>query len=379
MKNGVLPFNVPFLSGNEIHYIKEAIVGRQLSGNGLFTKRCQNWFEERYGFGKCLLTTSCTDALEMCAILCGIREGDEVIIPSYTFVSTANAFELRGAKIVFADSRDDHPGINEYSVRDLVTPRTKAIVVVHYAGIACQMDEIMNVANEFNLFVVEDAAQAIDSYFVDSDGKNVPLGSIGHFAAFSFHETKNINSGEGGMLVVNDQQFFTRAEIIWEKGTNRSAFFRGEIDKYGWVDLGSSYLPSEVIAAFLWAQLEKIDEVQKKRIALWEEYFEQLSGNSCFRVPEIPPFATNNAHMFYVILPNLESRTKLIEKLRSEKIMSVFHYSSLHKSMFFAKKHQGDNLFNSDFYSDSLLRLPLYYDLSLDDVRVICDKIITLC
>jgi dTDP-4-amino-4,6-dideoxygalactose transaminase len=379
MENRVLPFNVPYLSGNEIQYISEAIAGGHLSGNGLFTKKCQNWFEERYGFGKCLLTTSCTDALEMCAILCGIREGDEVIIPSFTFVSTANAFALRGAKIVFADSRNDHPGINEHSVRDLVTPRTKAIVVVHYAGVACQMDEIMKVANEFNLFVVEDAAQAIDSHFVNSDGRNVPLGSIGHFAAFSFHETKNINTGEGGMLVVNDRQFFDRAEIIWEKGTNRSAFFRGEIDKYGWVDLGSSYLPSEIIAAFLWAQLEKIDEVQKKRIALWEEYFVLLSSKSCFRVPAPPPFATNNAHMFYIILPNLENRTKLIEKLRAEKVMTVFHYNSLHKSTFFEKKYFGDNLFNSDFYSNSLLRLPLYYNLSLDDVRVISDKIITLC
>jgi dTDP-4-amino-4,6-dideoxygalactose transaminase len=379
MKKSIVPFNSPFLSGNEIKYIGEVISNGHLSGNGLFTKRCHNWFESRYGFGKCLLTTSCTDALEMCAILCGICEGDEVIIPSYTFVSTANAFALRGAKIVFADSRIDHPGINEYSIKDLVTPRTKAIVVVHYAGVACKMDEIMKVAVEFNLFVVEDAAQAIDSHFVDPDGKNVPLGSIGHFAAFSFHETKNINTGEGGMLVVNDQRFFDRAEIIWEKGTNRSAFFRGEIDKYGWVDLGSSYLPSEIIAAFLWAQLEKIDEVQKKRTALWEEYFVQLSGTYCFRVPVTPPFATNNAHMFYIILPNLESRTKLIEKLRAEKIMTVFHYNSLHKSTFFAKKYNGENLFNSDFYSNNLLRLPLYYDLSLEDVRFISDKIISLC
>src|SRR5690554_4339295 len=244
--------------GKELDYIKEAVASGQISGNGRFTKKCQHFFEERYGFRKCFLTTSCTDALEMAAILAEIEPGDEVIMPSYTFVSTANAFVLRGAKIVFCDSRADHPGMDESLIEGLVTPRTKAIVPVHYAGVACDMDIIMAVAEKYNLIVIEDAAQAIDSFYTGADGVKRPLGSIGHLAAFSFHETKNIISGEGGMLVVNDPQFEERAEIIWEKGTNRAAFSRGEVDKYGWVDVGSSFLPSDMIAAFLRSEERRV-------------------------------------------------------------------------------------------------------------------------
>ena len=254
-----IPFNKPFLSGNETKYIEEAVRSMKISGDGIFTKKCHAFFEEKYGFLKCLLTTSCTDALEMAAILIDIQAGDEVIMPSYTFVSTANAFVLRGAKIVFADSLPDHPNIDVSKIEALITPKTKAIVPVHYGGVACDMDVIMELAKRYNLFVIEDAAQAVDSFY-----KGLPLGGIGHLAAFSFHETKNIISGEGGMLVINDAQFAERAEIIREKGTNRSQFYRGEVDKYGWMDIGSSFLPSDIIAAFLFAQLENLDKRYKK-------------------------------------------------------------------------------------------------------------------
>jgi dTDP-4-amino-4,6-dideoxygalactose transaminase len=257
----MIPFNKPYLTGKEVHYMYEAVNTGKISGNGLFTQKCQTFFEDKYGFKKALLTSSCTDALEMAAILCDIHPGDEVIIPSYTFVSTANAFVLRGAKIVFADSMSLNPNIDADKIESLITPKTKVIVPVHYAGIACDMEKIMSIALKHNLWVVEDSAQAIDSYFTFSDGTVKALGSIGHLAAFSFHETKNIISGEGGMLAINDDQFTTRAEIIWEKGTNRSSFFRGEVNKYGWVDVGSSFLPSEITAAFLWAQLEELENI----------------------------------------------------------------------------------------------------------------------
>ena len=265
----MIPFNKPYLTGKETEYIHDAVNTGKISGNGKYTKLCQTFFEERYGIKKCLLTTSCTDALEMAAILINIQPGDEVIIPSYTFVSTANAFVLRGAKIVFADSGKENPNIDVQTLEALITSKTKAIVPVHYAGIACDMDTIMDLANKYNLYVIEDAAQAVDSFFTGKDGVKKALGSIGHLAAFSFHETKNIISGEGGMLAINDNQFIARAEIIWEKGTNRSAFFKGEVDKYGWVDIGSSFLPSEIIAAFLWAQLENLETIQAKRKEIW--------------------------------------------------------------------------------------------------------------
>jgi len=362
----------------------EAVFTGKLSGNGMFTQRCQAYFEKRYGFLKCLLTTSCTDALEMAAILCNLEPGDEVIIPSYTFVSTALAFVREGAKIVFADSRTEHPNMDIDRIESLITSKTRVIVPVHYAGMACDMDQIMALADKYNLLVVEDAAQAIDSYYnplpknpgVKTDSR--PLGSIGHMAAFSFHETKNIISGEGGMLAINDERFIHRAEIIWEKGTNRAEFFRGEVNKYGWVDIGSSFLPSEVIAAFLWAQIEHLDEIQNKRKQHWNRYYEAfkpLADKGYFKLPEIPGYATNNAHMFYLVCPSLEERTRLINTLKQNDILAVFHYLSLHSSPYYREKHDGRVLANCDMFADCLVRLPLFYELSDSDLDKIIDAV----
>ena len=361
-----IPFNKPYLTGKEAHYMYDAVYTGKLSGNGKYTGLCHEFFKNKYGFGKCLLTTSCTDALEMAALLINIKEGDEVIMPSYTFVSTANAFVLRGAKLVFVDSREDHPGMDEDKIEDLVTEKTKAIVPVHYAGVACDMDKIMSIAKKYELFVVEDAAQAIESFYTGKDGVKRALGSIGHLAAFSFHETKNIISGEGGMLVINDQQFMERAEILWEKGTNRSAFFRGEVDKYGWVDVGSSFLPSEIIAAFLWAQLENLEDIQAKRQEHWNHYCSGLkdwSTENQLRLPSIPDFATNNAHMFYLVCKEPDQRDNIIKVLKEHNIHSVFHYLSLHKSPFYKEKHGDRGLEYADYYSECLLRLPFFYEL----------------
>lgn len=377
----MIPFNKPFLTGKETTYIQEAVASGKISGNGLFTKKCQDFFREKYGFKKCLLTTSCTDALEMAALLLDIQPGDEVIMPSYTFVSTANAFILRGAQIVFADSMPVHPNMDAQKIEALITGRTRAIVPVHYAGMACDMDSIMGLAKKYNLFVVEDAAQAINSFYTGSDGIARPLGSIGHLAAFSFHETKNIIAGEAGMLVVNDDRFVQRSEIIWEKGTNRSAFFRGEIDKYGWVDVGSSFLPSEIVAAFLYAQLEHLDEIQNKRIQLWNLYYtllEPLAQKGFIQLPQVPQYASNNAHIFYIVFPNDIKRDACINQLKKQDILSVFHYLSLHKSPFYSNKHKGGNLAETDRYSETLLRLPMYFELEEDDVRRICKLIIEI-
>lgn len=361
-----IPFNKPYLTGKELDYIKDAVSRGKISGNGYYTRKCHEFFQERYGFKKCLLTTSCTDALEMAAILCDIQPGDEVIIPSYTFVSTANAFVLRGAKIVFTDSRPDHPGINEDLIEGLITPRTKVIVAVHYAGVACDMDHIMDIAKRYNLLVVEDAAQAIDSFY-----KGRPLGGIGHLGCFSFHETKNIQCGEGGMLVINDERFSKRAEIIWEKGTNRAEFFRGEVNKYGWVDIGSSFLPSEITAAFLYAQLENLDDIQNKRKEIWDQYYnglKALEGEGILKTPNIPEYATNNGHMFYLVCNNKKQRSELIEHLKKNGILAVFHYLSLHKSPYYFAKHYGRELPESEYLSDCLVRLPLFYELSNDEI-----------
>jgi len=369
-----IPFNKPYLTGKEIEYIKEAVeVNGQISGNGLFTQKCQTFFEERYGFKKCLLTTSCTDALEMCAILLNIQPRDEVIMPSYNFVSAANAFVLRGAKIVFADSYPHHPNIDPSGLEALITNKTKAIVVVHYAGIACDMDAIGDIANNHQLFVIEDAAHSIDSFY-----REKPLGSVGNLATFSFHETKNIVSGEGGMLVVNDERFVKRAEIIWEKGTNRSAFFRGEVDKYNWMDIGSSFLPSEIIAAFLWAQLENLDDIQKKRKQHWDTYYnglKEMGAAGHFSFPTFPEYATNNAHMYYLIMPSIATRSKLIKKLREVGVHAVFHYLTLHNSPFYVSKHDGRQLPNSDKFADCLVRLPLYYALEEEEINYITYEI----
>jgi dTDP-4-amino-4,6-dideoxygalactose transaminase len=345
-----------------------------LSGNGMFTQKCHDYFQNRYGFRKCLLTTSCTDALEMACILVGIKPGDEIIVPSYTFVSSANAFVLRGANIVFADSRSDHPGIDESRIESLITAKTKALVIVHYAGFACDMDKIIALSEKYGLFVIEDAAQAIDSYY-----KEKPLGGIGHLGCFSFHETKNLISGEGGMLVVNDDRFLKRAEIIWEKGTNRTEFFRGEVNKYGWVDIGSSFLPSEMTAAFLFAQLELLDLIQKRRGEIWNFYYyglRSLSDEGIIKIPVIPPFATNNYHMFYIVCESGAIRTKLIEFLKVRGILAVFHYLPLHLSDFY-KSVSSDIpvLSNSEYYSDNLLRLPFYYELTNDELSYIINEI----
>lgn len=369
----MIPFNKPYLSGNELKYIKEAVESGKISGDGIFTKKCSTFLEKKYGFKKVLLTTSCTDALEMAALLLNIKEGDEIIIPSYTFVSTANAFILRGAKIIFADSEKDTPNIDAELIESLITPRTKAIVPVHYAGMSCDMDKIVQLAKKYNLFIVEDAAQAINSYY-----REKPLGSFGHLSTFSFHETKNIISGEGGALIINDEQFIERAEIIREKGTNRSKFFRGEIDKYGWIDMGSSFLPSDIIAAFLYAQLENIDSIQEKRKKLWNNYFEgfkDLEQQGKLHLPCIPSYSSNNAHMFYFTCKNLEERTSLINYLKENAIGAVFHYLSLHKSPFYADKHDNRELINADYFTNTLIRLPLYYELSGEDQSKIINVI----
>ena len=375
MDKFTIPFNKPYLTGTETDHIKKAVEKGHISGNGFYTKKCQHFFEQRYGIKKTLLTTSCTDALEMAAILLNIKEGDEVIMPSYTFVSTANAFVLRGAKIVFCDSRKDHPGIDEDLIEGLITKNTKAIVPVHYAGVACDMERIMSIAQKYNLRVVEDAAQAIDSYYTFSDGTIKALGSIGCLATFSFHETKNIISGEGGLLAINDESYIARAEIIWEKGTNRSAFFRGEINKYGWVDIGSSFLPSEIVAAFLWAQLENLDLIQTRRKEIWNRYNNALEKAN-LRLPNLPKYATNNAHMFYLVCDSSEQRSNLINSLKKEGILSVFHYISLHKSDFYEKLHDNRNLPFSDHYTETLLRLPLFFELTEEEQGKVCNHIL---
>ena len=369
----MIPFNKPYLTGNETVYITKAVESGKISGNGLYTKQCHEFFEKEFSFGKCLLTTSCTDALEMAAILVNIQPGDEVILPAYTFVSTANAFVLRGAKLIFVDSQKNHPNMDANQIESLITAKTKVIVPVHYAGVACDMDKIMEIAKKYNLFVVEDAAQAIDSYY-----KGKPLGSIGHLAAFSFHETKNIISGEGGVLVINDSSMMERAEIIWEKGTNRSAFFKGEVDKYGWVDIGSSFLPSEIVAAFLFAQLENLDFIQNKRKHLVHLYEEKLKELEKFNVglPKIMDYASNNAHMFYLICNSSEERTELISYLKANGVHAVFHYLGLHKSEFYKSLYSGKNLPNSDEFEKRLVRLPLYFELSEKDIDTISNVIL---
>ena len=371
----MISFNRPYISGNELKYLAEAMESGKLAGDGGFTRRCQGLLEQQLGGGRAFLTTSCTDALEAAALLCDIQPGDEVIMPSFTFVSTANAFALRGAKVRFVDSLAAQPNMDHDEVEALVTPRTRAIIAVHYAGVACEMDVLNDVARRHSLRVVEDAAQGIASSY-----RGRPLGSIGDLGAFSFHETKNIIAGEGGSLHVNDPALVQRAEIIREKGTNRSAFFRGEIDKYGWVDIGSSFLPSELIAAFLLAQLEALDRIQARRLAIWEAYDARLvplaaTASDLLLTPVIPEYAVNNAHMYYLVCGSLALRTELVAELKQSGFSAVFHYQSLHKSVYFASQHDGRALPHSDRYSDCLLRLPFFHDLSLDDVSRLCDVI----
>ncbi|MBK2094145.1 dTDP-4-amino-4,6-dideoxygalactose transaminase [Francisella philomiragia] len=370
-----IPFNKPPLTGNEEQYILDSMKSSKISGDGNYTKMCQNWFESNLPCKKALLTPSCTAALEMAAILIDIKEGDEVIMPSYTFVSTANAFVLRGAKVVFVDIRPDTMNIDETKIEAAITNRTKAIVPVHYAGVACEMDTIMDIANRYSLYVVEDAAQGMMSTY-----KGKVLGTIGHIGAYSFHETKNYTSaGEGGLLIVNDEQFALRAEIIREKGTNRSQFFRGMVDKYSWVDIGSSYLMNDVSAAYLWGNLEKADEINNNRLSAWRAYYEALkllADKNLIDLPSIPNECMHNGHMFYIKVKDLDQRTDLIDYLKHHDINAVFHYVPLHSSEFGKKYTEfcgADEFTTRD--SERLIRLPMFYGLSVKDIHYVCKTI----
>ena len=371
----MIPFNKPPHTGNEEQYVLEAMKSPQISGDGPFGKRCQRWFEEQLGCRKTLLTPSCTHALEMAAILIGIEPGDEVIMPSYTFVSTANAFALRGARIVFVDIRPDTMNIDETRIEAAITPQTKAIVPVHYAGVGCEMDTIMTLAEKYGLFVIEDAAQGMMSRY-----KGRQLGTIGHLGAYSFHETKNYTSGgEGGLLIINDGRFTERAEIIREKGTNRSQFFRGMVDKYSWVDIGSSYLPSELQAAYLWGQLEKAEAINADRLKSWLAYrdkLEPLAAAGGIELPVVPETCQHNAHMFYLKVKDLEERTALLDLFKQYVIWAVFHYVPLHSAPAGLKygRFSGRDIHTTS-QSERLIRLPLYYGITTEEIDTVCEKI----
>ncbi|WP_291234130.1 dTDP-4-amino-4,6-dideoxygalactose transaminase [Frisingicoccus sp.] len=366
----MIQFNIPPYTGREMDYIKEAIEKRKICGDGEFTKRCNQWIEKQSGTTKALLTTSCTHATEMAAILCGIQPGDEVIMPSYTFVSTADAFVLRGAKAVFVDIRPDTLNIDEKLIENAVTEKTKAIVPVHYAGISCEMDTIMDIARKYNLKVVEDAAQGVMSYY-----KGQALGTIGDFGCLSFHETKNLSMGEGGALLIKDQDMIEKAEIVREKGTNRSKFFRGQIDKYTWIDAGSSYLPSELNAAYLWAQMEMAKDIYDDRMSSWNAYYEglrDLRDKGVLEIPVVPESCVHNAHMFYIKVSDLEERTKMIDYLKEHDVNAVFHYIPLHTAPAGVKygEFRGEDRYTTK-ESERLIRLPLYYGLGKDVEKVI--------
>lgn len=370
----MIPFNIPPFTGKEMNYIRQAVENQKICGDGPYTKKCSEWIEQKTGTAKCLLTTSCTHATELAALLADVKEGDEVIMPSYTFVSTADAFVLRGAKPVFVDIRPDTMNIDETLIEDAITPRTKAIVPVHYAGVACEMDTIMDIAKRHHLLVIEDAAQGIMSTY-----KGQALGAIGDFGCFSFHETKNYSMGEGGALLIKDPKYVEEAEIIREKGTNRSKFFRGQIDKYTWVNYGSSYLPSDMNAAYLWAQLELADQINEKRLSLWNHYWELLTPlkeQGYIELPTVPEGCVHNAHMFYIKAKDLEERTRLIDFLKKNEIWSVFHYIPLHTApagMKFGEFHGEDRYTTKE--SERLCRLPMYYSLELDQVEYIVSKV----
>ena len=365
----MIHFNIPPFVGKELEYVKQAIDNKKICGDGEFTKRCNKWIEDTTGTKKALLTTSCTHALEMAAILCDIKPGDEVIMPSYTFVSTADAFVSRGATVVFVDIRPDTLNIDENLIEDAITDKTKAIVPVHYAGVSCEMDKIMEIAKKYNLLVVEDAAQGVTATY-----KGQQLGAIGDFGCYSFHETKNYSMGEGGALLIKDEKNVEQAEIIREKGTNRSKFFRGQIDKYTWVDFGSSYLPSDMNAAYLWAQFESIDNIFASRMNAWNTYYEGLKELSDFiELPFIPEHCTHNAHMFYIKAKDLEERTELISFLKEREIQTVFHYIPLHSAPAGQKygRFSGEDKYTTK-ESERLLRLPLYYGITNEE----CQKVI---
>lgn len=369
-----IPFNVPPFTGDEIEYIKQAVANQKICGDGPFTRKCNEWVENKTHVKKCLLTTSCTHATELAALLADIKEGDEVIMPSYTFVSTANAFALRGAKIVFVDIRPDTMNIDEKLIEDAITDRTRAIVPVHYAGIACEMDTIMDIARRHQLFVIEDAAQAVYSSY-----KGKALGTIGDFGAYSFHETKNLSMGEGGALLIRDEKHIVNAEIIREKGTNRTQYLRGEIDKYSWMNYGSSYLPSDMNAAYLWAQMNKADEIMAARIARFEQYQELLAPleeRGIIRLPIVPEGCKHNAHMFYILVADLKERTALFQFMKENGILLASHYVPLHSApagAHFGRFHGEDRYTTSSY--ERLLRLPMYYTLTEEDVVCVTDKI----
>ena len=370
----MINFNIPPYVGTEKEYIAKAIESKKICGDGAFTKKCNAWFEAQTGTKKALLTTSCTHALEMSAILCDIKPGDEVIMPSYTFVSTADAFVGRGAKVVFVDIRPDTMNIDESLIEEAITDKTKAIVPVHYAGVGCEMDEILDIAQRYNLLVVEDAAQGVNAFY-----KGQALGTFGNFGCFSFHETKNYSMGEGGALLIKNEKDVEQAEIIREKGTNRSKFFRGQIDKYTWVDYGSSYLPSELNAAYLYAQLEEFDTINNSRLKAWDYYYKALKPleeAEKIELPFIPEYCAHNAHMFYIKTKDLEERTKLIAFLKENNIATAFHYVPLHSAPAGMKFGR---FFGEDKYttveSERLLRLPMYYGLTEDDCAFVCEKV----
>ena len=369
-----IPFNKPFIVGKELYYISQSVLNGHTAGDGPFTKKCQRIMEEKFGAKKILLTQSCTAALEMAAILCDISPGDEVILPSFTFVSTANAFYLRGAKLVFVDVRSDTLNINETKITEVINKKSRIIVPVHYAGVACEMDGIMDLAREYGLYVVEDAAQGVNSKY-----KNKYLGTIGDIGTYSFHETKNFISGEGGAVVLNNEDFIERAEIIREKGTNRSKFFRGEIDKYTWVDIGSSYLPSDILAAFLYAQLENMDEINERRKQIFDYYYRELIplvNDGMLRLPYVSSECQSNSHLFYIILKDENTRNELMDFLKSKGILAVFHYVPLHLSPIGRKVgYEEGQLPVTESISGRLLRLPFYFELKLEDQIEVVNKI----
>jgi dTDP-4-amino-4,6-dideoxygalactose transaminase len=367
----MIPFNKIHTTQKEITYITDAIKRGKISGDGYYTKACENFFKTKYGFKKALLTSSCTDALELAAILINIQPGDEVIMPSYNFVSVANAFILRGAKIIFADSSAFNPNIEVENIEELITPATKAIIVIHYGGIACDIVKLKKIADKHHLYLIEDAAQAIDCYY-----DNKPLGSFGHLATFSFHETKNITCGEGGLLVINDKNFIKRAEIIREKGTNRSSFIRKEISKYSWIDVGSSFLASDISAAFLFAQLSRLDDIINKRRQIWTTFnkgLEQLAEKELIQLPFVPETSKQNGHIFYIVCKSPQVRKAYIDHMILNEIQPQFHYITLHNSPFYKKTHGKRPLPMATFYQEHLVRLPLYYDLREKDINKIID------
>jgi dTDP-4-amino-4,6-dideoxygalactose transaminase len=368
----VIPFNKPYISGNEISLIQEVITSGRIASNGKFTAKCEHFFEERFGFKRALLTTSCTTALEMAALLIDTKLGDEIIVPAYTYLSTANVFEKLGAKVVFVDSCDEFPNLDPEKLEALITAKTKAIVAMHYAGISCDMDRIIQIANQHNLFVIEDAAMSIDNTY-----RNKFIGSLGHFAAFSFHETKNISCGEGGLLVVSDSKFIERAEILRDKGTNRKQFLNGTIDKYEWVDIGGSFAPNDITAAYLFAQLEKIDVIQKKRLEIWNTYLNEFETieSKLFEISKIPAHSKSNGHGFFIVCKSKEIRDSLIEFMAKKGIQLSFHYQALHQSKYYLDRNLAISLPNAERFSDGLVRFPLFTDLEVQDVEQICREV----